>query len=267
MKTPDGKPIAAFVLAGRRPGAGAYDPLAGFENAPHKALIEFEARPMIAHVLAALAEAGFAEATTVIADADVLALLETTDKAGMASDTLLAGETLGDTMAHALAAAGDERSLLVTTVDHALLSAYIVKQFLSRINPQTDLAAAVVPEDVYRRAYPEGPRTFLRFSDMAVSGANLFWISGARARPLIEFWRRVESKRKNPLAMAREIGIVTALAYAAGLLSSKAAVARLSRITGVKAQLIALDIPEAAIDVDKPEDVALVRAILNERPR
>lgn len=260
MKTVNGKPVAAFVLAGRRTGAD--DPLAGFEDTPHKAFIDFAGEPMIARVLGALADAGLAEALTVIGDADVLALAEQGDGAPA---LLEAGETLAETMTRAIAAAGERRALLVTTADHALLTPEMIEEFLSKIDPDTEIAAAVVEEKDYRHAYPDGPRTFLRFSDRAVSGANLFWVSGAAAAPLIAFWRKIESKRKNPLAMAAEIGVGTALAYATRTLSSKAATALLAKKTGVAAQLVALSVPEAAIDVDKPEDVALVRRILADR--
>ncbi len=264
VKSPDGRPIAAFVLAGRRSGGSRVDPLTGFEGAPHKAFISFVNKPMIAHVIDALAGAGFDQRTSVIGDDDVLSLIKNSEY-GASLDFLVAADSLSATMEKVLEAVGEKSSVLVTTADHALLTPSMINEFLDRIDPLTEVAAAVVSEKIYRQEFPEGPRTFLRFSDQTVSGANLFWLASSQTQPLIEFWRRLETNRKNPFAMAREIGLSTGIAYLAGLLSSESVIARISKKTGVRAQLVRLPIAEAAIDVDKPEDVPLVRDVFRRR--
>ena len=55
------------------------------------------------------------------------------------------------------------------------------------------------------------------------------------------------------------------LSYLAGLLTLEAALARLSRLAGAKAGVVVLPVAEAAVDVDKPEDLVLVEAILRGR--
>jgi hypothetical protein len=125
-----------------------------------------------------------------------------------------------------------------------------------------DAAAACVDRAVYEARFPASRRTFIRLKDISFSGANLFWFAGARAKGLAGFWRRLESKRKNPAAMAREIGVLTALSYLTGQMSQAGLERTILRKTKVAARLVPLATAEAAIDVDKPEDLVLVRNIL-----
>ena len=67
---------------------------------------------------------------------------------------------------------------------------------------------------------------------------------------------------ENPAAMAREIGIITALSNLTGQITKAGLEKTISRRTKVAARLVPLATPEAAIDVDKPEDLTLVRNIL-----
>jgi hypothetical protein len=125
-----------------------------------------------------------------------------------------------------------------------------------------DAAAAGVERAAYEARFPGSKRTYVKLKDFNFSGANLFWFSGARAKGLAEFWRRLEAKRKNPAAMAREIGVFTALSYLAGQMTKARLERTIRRKTGVGTLLVPLGAAEAAIDVDKPEDLVLVRNIL-----
>jgi CTP:molybdopterin cytidylyltransferase MocA len=79
------------------------------------------------------------------------------------------------------------------------------------------------------------------------------------------FWRALEARRKRPAAMAAQIGWGPLLLYALGRLSSAGLTHAVARRTGVRARLVALPFAEAAIDVDTPADLALVRRIFSER--
>ena len=74
-------------------------------------------------------------------------------------------------------------------------------------------------------------------------------------------WREVEAERKRPLRLARRLGLGTLVDYALGRLTMEAAIARLGRRMGVTATLVPAPDGRAAIDVDKPEDLALVRQL------
>ena len=69
-------------------------------------------------------------------------------------------------------------------------------------------------------------------------------------------------------ALARRhewLPLPTLLGYALGFLTLDGAMRRVSPVMGCEARAIALPFAEAAIDVDKPADLALVESILAKR--
>lgn len=251
-------PVDALVLAGRR--RGETDPLSMVDNVAHKALLVAGGKPLIRRVLEALRASGNIAHIKIAAPEDVRDAIANA-VAGIPDWSFTEAE--GSPASTVLAAVErlDQRALLVTTCDHALLSGAILQQFIGAAR-STDAAAGCVARIDYEARFPGSRRTYIRLEDISFSGANLFWFAGGAAKGLADFWRRVESKRKNPAAMAREIGVLTALSYLTGRMTKAALERTIKRKTGVAANLIVLSNAEAAIDVDKPEDLTLVRNIL-----
>ena len=252
-------PIDALVLAGRR--SGEVDPLASTDDVPHKALLIAGGKPLIRRVIEALQKSRLISEIRIAAPHDVRDAL-TSALSGLGGWSFVEpADSPAKTVLTSVEQLGGDRALLVTTCDHALLSGDIVRAFLAGARGSA-AAAACVDRTVYENQFPNSRRTFIRLKGLHFSGANLFWFAGASARGLAEFWRRLETKRKNPAAMAREIGVVTAITYLTGQMTKTGLERTIQRKTNVEARLVPLQTPEAAIDVDKPEDLALVRSIL-----
>jgi len=128
-----------------------------------------------------------------------------------------------------------------------------------------DICVGLASEDVIRPAYPNTKRTYLRFSDVAVSGCNLFYVANAEGLKAITFWQAVQHLRKNPLKLARKVGVGIGIKFTAGRLSLAGAFDYAAKRIGISASPILLPFAEAAIDVDKPSDLALVESILDAR--
>ena len=77
------------------------------------------------------------------------------------------------------------------------------------------------------------------------------------------FWRRVEQERKRPWRLVRAFGLRPLFAYLFGRLTLDDAMVRASGVIGARVAAVRLPFAEAAIDVDKPADLALVEAILS----
>jgi CTP:molybdopterin cytidylyltransferase MocA len=251
--------IDALILAGRR--SGETDPLAGVENVPHKALLVAGGKPLIRRVVEALKGSGRIDRMTIAAPEDVRGAIAAALE-GLDGWTFVdtAGSPASTALAH-LDAAAPERGLLLTTCDHALLSAEMVRRFLDEAR-KGDAGAACVDRVTYEQRFPGSKRTFIKLKDSQFSGANLFWFAGARAKGLADFWRRLEAKRKKPLDMAREIGVLTALSYLSGSMTKAGLEKTIRKRTKIDIRLVELPNAEAAIDVDKPQDLELVRKIL-----
>ncbi|QDK34204.1 MULTISPECIES: nucleotidyltransferase family protein [Sphingomonadaceae] len=247
---------AALILAGSRPGAP--DPVAAAEGLSHKALVGIAGKPMLAHVVAALRDAGAERIAVVANDPAVIALAET-----LGCEVLPAAAGPSASVAAGFAALG--APMLVTTSDHALLRGEWVRDFLQDTPEDADVAVLLAERGRIEAAMPGSKRTYLRFADGQWSGCNLFLLKTAQAAKAIETWKLVEADRKRPWRIAARLGIGILLGYALGRLTLAAALARLGSKIGVKARLVAARDGLAAVDVDKPSDLVDARAILGRR--
>lgn len=248
--------LSALVLAGSRPGAP--DPVAAAEGVSHKALVEIAGRPMLAHVVGELRRAGITRIAVSASDGKVrdLALL-------LGCEVLATGTGPSASVAIGLDALG--APLLVTTSDHALLRGEWVMDFLDDTPPDTDVAVLLARREAIEAAMPGSRRTYLRFADGHWSGCNLFLLATARAGLAIDTWKMVEADRKRPWRIAARLGLGMLAGYALGRLTLADAIARLGARIGVKADLTAARDGLAAVDVDKPSDLADARAIMATR--
>jgi len=160
----------------------------------------------------------------------------------------------------------EQGPVLVTTADHALLDEEMLGMFFGEsARLDADLTFGLVSRTTIEARFPEAKRTYLCFRDGAFSGANLFLFRTPNAKRAAAFWRRVESERKHPWRLAGAFGIGTLLLFVTRRLNLDTALVRASHVIGARVQAIRLSIAEAAVDVDKIEDLELVRRILAER--
>lgn len=250
---------SALLLAGNR---RSDCPVAAQTGVSHKALAPVADRPMIAHVLAALrAVPAIGPIAVVIEDPTLLQNLPDSD----ALDIIPAASSPSLSAINGLEALETDGPILMTTADTPLVMPEILTHFLDNQPDGVDATAGLARLDLVQAAYPETTRTGLKFSDGARSGCNLFAFHTPQAADLLAFWRRVEENRKRPLAMLRQIGLIPALRYATGTLPLDAALTALGRRTGTTLAAVDMPFADAAIDVDKPADLALVDRILSAR--
>ena len=93
----------------------------------------------------------------------------------------------------------------------------------------------------------------------------MFYIGSSNGLKAIEFWQSVQHLRKNPVKLARKIGLGVGFKYLIGRLSLRGAFDYAANRIGITASPVLLPFAEAAIDVDKPSDLEVVNAILARR--
>lgn len=253
-------PATALVLAGTRAGG---DPLAAYAGVSHKALIEIGGRPMIERVVAALT--ALPEIRRVLVAIDRPALLRDCE--------LVAAGPREVPVDFVPTASGPSASvgavlqrigapLLVTTADHALLQPAWIRDFIRHVPPDCDAAALLAPRAAVLAALPETRRTWLRFADGAWSGCNLFLLRTAGALRAVRFWQSLEAERKHPARLVRRLGFGFALRYRLRRLTLAEALARVQALCGARVGIVESAFGLAAVDVDKPDDLDLVRRIV-----
>lgn len=252
-----------LILGGRRGGDDAVASVAGVS---HKALVPVMGVPMLARVVATLREAlpGAAIGIAIDATADVLPLLDQLREGGEIV-VVEPGPSPCATVAKALATPELGQPLLIATADHPLLTPAMVRHFLDHVPPGVDAAVGLATRETISAAYTSR-RTYWEFRDRAVSGCNLFYL-GANAAAVVKFWQRLENDRKKPWKMVRHLGLASLLLFVTRRLTLQGALDRLGRTAGARATAVDMPFAEAAIDVDRPADLALAEQILAARAR
>ena len=243
--------VSVLILAGQR--EGVIDSLCVDSGVDRKAIISINGRPMINYVLDALGNAGL-KTPFHVSGFDA------------AYDNRLAQSLSGFGPADSAQAAlseGIDLPCLLTTADHPLLTAQMLKVFLKQAQQSgADFCVGFAEKKIIQPAYPNVKRTYLNFSDRSVSGCNLFYIKNLNGLAAIEFWKDAQHLRKRPLKLAHSLGWGVLFKYALGHLSLNEAFEYASKRLNIRAKPILIPIAEAAIDVDKPSDKALVESIL-----
>lgn len=246
--------VSVLILAGQR--EGVVDPLCAEAGVERKAVIPINGRPMIDYVLDALEAADIDTPYHVSGfDADYdKRLVQSPCAPGPAGSALAALE------------GGIQLPALLTTCDHPLLTPDMITTFLKGAqNCDADFCVGLATRDIIQPAYPNVKRTYLKFNDLSVSGCNLFYIANSNGLEAIRFWRQAQHYRKRPIRLASSIGIGVLLRYITGRLSLNGAFDYAARRIGITAKPVILPFAEAAIDVDKPSDKALVERIIKAR--
>lgn len=265
MTVPDGS-VHALLLAGQRPGP---DPLAEHFGVPLKVLVSLAGEPMLSRVARVLTDHRtigrvtilLPEPETVLADPDCAWLRDHPDVEFAPS-----ANSISRTVLDAMGEPTPERPVLVTTGDHPLLDAAMIDDFLAKsVAAEADITFGVVEQSLYQSAMPEGRRTWLRFRGGAYSGANLFLMSGARARNAVAFWKRVEADRKKGRKIIAAFGPLLLVAVGLRLLTLPHALRLAGRRLHVNAAAIELSDPIACVDVDKVADYDLAARLIAAR--
>lgn len=261
--------FTALVLAGRRGASDEFaDALTASESASHHALIEVGGVPMLLRVVRVLRECPDIARIVICID-EPSALDAVPELARLRAEGALECRTALDSPSRSVADLldhiGPSERALVVTADHALLTPEMVARVTRADAGDADLLVAVVTAEVILARYPETKRTWLKFSDDWVSGANLFAFRTPEARRAAEFWVRAERFRKQPWKLVGVFGPGALLAFLFRRLDLETAFARVSRAVGARVRAVRMPWAEAAIDVDRPADLALVNRILAER--
>lgn len=257
--------LQAIVLAGDR---GPADPIAAHCGVAGKALAPVAGRPMLVHVLDALAELpGLATVVLVCPrDAAYARAAHATRLPPEKLRLLPAEASPSASAAAALDTLPADSEVLLVTADHPLLLArWLVTLLQEARERRAELGTALVPLQRVQDSYPRNRRTRLAFADGAMCGANLFVFRSPRSRRVAVLWQQLERQRKRPWRMVAWLGAGNLLRYLAGRMTRRRAFELLSARAGVGITAVLLDDAEAAVDVDTLDDLRLVERIVADR--
>jgi GTP:adenosylcobinamide-phosphate guanylyltransferase len=249
--------VDAVVLAG---GDGAVlDPACRF-----KGLLPIAGKPMVEWVLDALNSAETVrEVAVVVPTAENLgAWVDRTGKLvvsnGSFVDNILAG----------VGAFRADRQVLLVTGDIPALTSEAVDSFV-RQSMATGAQATypLIREADMLEQYPGSERTFVRLADGKVTGGNMMLVEPVLLDRNREIGGRIFATRKNPIAMARVIGVRFVVRLVLGKLTVAEVEAKLGELIGGTGAAIYTSEASIGADVDKPVDVIVAERVLYARAR
>lgn len=253
-----------LVLAGSR---ATPEPFVSAEGKTLKATLDIAGQPMLSHVLSALRRWPKAKSITISLPQNAPLADEAPQ---LAADIESSGAAVVPTSSSPcksvqLALQGFKTALangepvLIVTGDAPLLTPEILDEFTAQNDPKKDFITGIAKVETVERAYPEVRRTRIKLQDGHIGGCNLFILNNREAEKVIQFWRRFENNRKKPWRLAASFWMMAL--YLSGLLDTKRALRGLEKQIGCRLGFALMANPHAAIDVDKPKDLSLVRRI------
>jgi CTP:molybdopterin cytidylyltransferase MocA len=233
-----------------------------------KAMVDIAGKPMIQWLLDALSAAR---------SVDNIVVVGLTEKSGLKCTKKIYYVPNQGKMVENLQAGANKaleinkkaRQVLLASSDIPGVTAEMV-DWLAGVAAQTDedIYYTIVPRETMEKRYPGSKRTFTKLKDMEVCGGDLnvaritFLLGGNKAT-----WDKITDARKSPLKQAALVGFDTAFLLLTGQLSLDRAVENITTRLQVTGRAIVSPYAEIGMDVDKPHQLAIMRADMAKQVR
>jgi GTP:adenosylcobinamide-phosphate guanylyltransferase len=255
--------VAAVVTAGWMPSDG--HPLAQYCAGGPKALIPIAGKPMIAHVVDALARSRYVEHIVIVAldpQADVEFISPVVYLPGPGGPM----ENTEVGMNYAFATYPGLDAVLVCSSDVPTITAVIVDSFIERcFETDDEVYYSLVEQGVMEARFPEAKRTYIPLRDGRFAGGDVGLVRAGTSFSQQEMWERLSRSRKSVLRQVRLFGFRTLLRFVTHRLSIADAERRARRALGIRGRGVPCPYAEVGMDVDKPAQLEIVRNDLEAR--
>ncbi len=261
----DPRPLRLIVLAGQR--RDTPDALAERFGVSHRCLVPLGDRPLIAHVLQTGAQHPRVASLAVCIEREAFDPVwdMLTRLPGRGSVALI--EAHEDLAQSVRAAAADwDGPLLVTTADHALLSAEAIDATLAALEG-ADVTFALARREAVEAVHPSGQRRYMTLREGEFASCDIYGVAEPRFLAIAEVFRGRKAGGRFDWRILRATGLVGLLALRLGLESLASAIDRASRRFAMRVRAVLLPDGTQAIDVGDEATYAIARDLLERRGR
>jgi GTP:adenosylcobinamide-phosphate guanylyltransferase len=243
--------INSIILAGKSSK--------GLEGKKNKGLIDINGKPMLLYVIDALKKSDVVDRIVIVSDPEDLKNINLVGVEKVIKD---AG-TMIDNIIKGVEYFKSDSRVMITTCDIPLLTGEAVRDFVKKaMDSKADLCYPIVDKESCERKYPDTKRTYARLKEGTFTGGNLFIINPKILDRSINKAKQMIQYRKKPIKMSKVLGFRFLIKFIAGRLTIDAVEERVSSILNVKPKAIISPYPEIGNDVDKLEDIKMVRKYL-----
>ena len=250
----------AVVIAGGIPNPE--DPLYTYLKGDAKALVNVAGKPMVQWVLDALGDSKRVDNVILVGLSPKNSLtcrkpLHYLANQGRMLANIVAGVN------KSLELNKKSKYVLIVSSDIPALKAHMVDWLVdTAMQTKDDLYYGICPRDVIEIRFPGSNRTFTKLKDMEVCGADINVSHVRMATEHLDTWEDLLGARKSPFKQASKLGLGLLFSLFTRQLTIEDAVSRVSERIGIKGRAIIWPYAEAAMDVDKPHQLELLRADL-----
>ncbi len=250
----------AIILAGGKlePGDPLYD-----ENPDQpKSLIDIAGKPMVGWVIEALDRAQLTKELVVIGLEEVPGI-ETTKPLHFLPDSGGLLDNVVASLSFVKQVHPEDEHALVTSADIPAITPEIVDWRINSLTSRDiDVDYAVVSKSVMERRFPDARRSYIHLRDIDVCGGDINILKVGLAQDTA-FWEKVVAARKSAFRQAKLIGYRFLLLILLRRMSLKDAELYISDRLELLGHATVSPYAEVAMDIDKPGQLAIMRADLS----
>ncbi|MEP7135216.1 MAG: nucleotidyltransferase family protein [Chloroflexota bacterium] len=255
----------AIVTAGGIPQPE--DPLYTYSHGDSKALIDVAGKPMIQWVLDALSDAKHVDNVIIIGLSPKSNLtckkpMHFISNQGRMLSNIVAG------VKKSLELDKKNEYVLVVSSDIPTIKSEMVDWLVEKSQEtQDDLYYGVCPRDVMEGRFPGSKRTYTKLKGIELCGADMHVSHVTMATEHLEMWESLIGNRKSPMKQASIIGLSIFFQVLTRSIGLDDLVVKVSERIDIKGRAIRFPYAEPCMDVDKPNQLEMLREDLVKQQR
>ncbi len=254
----------AIITAGGIPKPE--EPLYQYTQGKSKALLEIAGKPMIQWVMDAVCASEKVEQVVVIGLEEGQVQMDCGKPVAFMPNqgslfqnvrgSIAKVVELNPTAEHVLMVSSDIPAITTEMVDWAIDAA---------LETEHDVYYNVVTRETMETRFPGSNRSFIKFKDVEICGADMSIARVEAARGNDELWQKLIGARKNVFKQAALFGFYTPLLMLLRRLTIGDAVERVGKRLNLRGRAIIAPYAEIAMDVDKPHQYEILRTDMERR--
>jgi len=242
-------------------GAANTGPLKDVSPATNEALVDIGGKPMVQYVVDGLRQSKEVRRIAIVAPPGELEPHVQGDNL----EFVASGSHIIDNIVRAYKVLPKDEQLLIATCDIPLITGEVIDGLIALCRQKpADIYYPIVEKSINDEKFPTMKRTYVTLKEGVYTGGNLFVVNPTVVERTAPMARKFLDYRKSPLKMVNLLGLGFLLRYIVfknlGLVELEA---KLSQMWDIRGAVIICPYPEVGVDVDKPSDLELARAVLS----
>ena len=160
---------------------------------------------------------------------------------------------------------GATRVLLASSDIPGITSEMVDWEVETTLQTDVDICYNVARRETIEARYPGSRRTYIKLKDYEVCGGDMNVVHTSVASTNMEIWKKLIESRKNPIKQASLLGLDTLLLVMLRAITLDGAVRKVASRLHMTGRAIVTPYAELAMDVDKPNQLELMRSDLAKR--